>query len=76
MIRQLKAQIDSIYFDGSVESMLQSDEGTEMANNTSTIQPPAGYVDEGQRKISPAPNGGIMAWMQVLGAFMLFFNSW
>ncbi|KAK7943674.1 uncharacterized protein PG986_012787 [Apiospora aurea] len=24
----------------------------------------------------PAPNGGITAWLQVLGAFMIFFNSW
>ncbi|KAK7975611.1 NAD(P)-binding protein [Apiospora arundinis] len=24
----------------------------------------------------PAPNGGITAWLQVLGVFMIFFNSW
>ncbi|KAK8052857.1 MFS monocarboxylate transporter [Apiospora saccharicola] len=24
----------------------------------------------------PAPNGGVTAWLQVLGAFMIFFNSW
>lgn len=24
----------------------------------------------------PPPNGGLRAWLQVLGAFMLFFNSW
>jgi hypothetical protein len=22
------------------------------------------------------PNGGLVAWLQVLGAFFLFFNSW
>lgn len=22
------------------------------------------------------PNGGLFAWMQVLGSFMIFFNSW
>lgn len=25
---------------------------------------------------SPAPDGGIVAWVQVAGAFFLFFNSW
>lgn len=26
--------------------------------------------------ISSVPNGGLLAWLQVLGAFFLFFNSW
>jgi hypothetical protein len=25
---------------------------------------------------SPPPNGGLVAWLQVAGAFFLFFNSW
>jgi hypothetical protein len=25
---------------------------------------------------SPIPNGGFKAWLQVLGAHLLFFNSW
>jgi hypothetical protein len=25
---------------------------------------------------SPIPNGGLAAWLQVLGAHLLFFNSW
>ena len=25
---------------------------------------------------SEAPNGGLKAWLQVLGAHLLFFNSW
>ncbi|TGO40428.1 hypothetical protein BHYA_0037g00270 [Botrytis hyacinthi] len=24
----------------------------------------------------PPPNGGLVAWMQVTGAFFLFFNTW
>lgn len=24
----------------------------------------------------PPPNGGLTAWIQVLGAHLLFFNSW
>ena len=31
-------------------------------------QPPAGP--------GPPPNGGLLAWLHVLGGFMLFFNSW
>ena len=27
-------------------------------------------------KPSPPPNGGLVAWLQVLGSFMLFFNTW
>lgn len=25
---------------------------------------------------TPPPNGGVVAWLQVLGAAFLFFNSW
>ncbi|TAQ87456.1 hypothetical protein B7494_g4213 [Chlorociboria aeruginascens] len=28
------------------------------------------------RIISEIPNGGLMAWLQVVGSFFLFFNSW
>lgn len=24
----------------------------------------------------PPPNGGLTAWLQVLGCFMLYFNTW
>lgn len=26
--------------------------------------------------VNQPPNGGFKAWMQVFGAFLLFFNSW
>jgi len=25
---------------------------------------------------SAIPNGGLLAWLQVLGSFLMFFNSW
>lgn len=25
---------------------------------------------------APPPNGGLVAWLQVLGAFFCYFNSW
>lgn len=37
-------------------------------------EPPQGaekFEDQG-----PPPNGGLTAWLQVLGSFFLFFNSW
>jgi hypothetical protein len=33
-------------------------------------------VAQGQPALNPPPNGGLKAWVQVVGAFMLFFNSW
>lgn len=27
-------------------------------------------------QIPAPPNGGLTAWLQVAGAFLLFFNSW
>lgn len=35
-------------------------------------QPPAKPVDAPP----PPPDGGLSAWLQVVGAFFLFFNSW
>lgn len=29
-----------------------------------------------QKQVLPPPNGGLVAWLQVAGAFFLFFNSW
>jgi hypothetical protein len=33
-------------------------------------------VAQSQPALNPPPNGGLEAWVQVVGAFMLFFNSW
>jgi hypothetical protein len=39
-----------------------------------------GIEAEGLKKATvpppPPPNGGLQAWMQVIGAHFLFFNSW
>jgi hypothetical protein len=34
--------------------------------------PPTAHVND----MSTIPNGGLQAWLQVAGAFALFFNSW
>jgi hypothetical protein len=33
-------------------------------------------VQPNVNNVSSIPNGGLWAWLQVLGAFFLFFNSW
>jgi hypothetical protein len=38
------------------------------------LQPP--QVSEKFEDQGPPPNGGLQAWLQVLGSFFLFFNSW
>jgi hypothetical protein len=38
------------------------------------IEAPANLTPS--RADEPPPNGGWLAWMQVLGAFFLYFNSW
>ena len=37
-----------------------------------TGPPGHGHVND----LSSVPNGGLRAWLQVVGAFMLFFNTW
>jgi hypothetical protein len=33
-------------------------------------------IPDKQKTPFPPPNGGAVAWLQVAGAFFLFFNSW
>jgi hypothetical protein len=63
----------------------QSDDVEKQAHNPNTqspqngdtaaaapTAPPTGHVND----LSSVPNGGFQAWLQVAGAFALFFNSW
>ncbi|KAL9006795.1 MAG: hypothetical protein Q9188_000482 [Gyalolechia gomerana] len=58
------------------------DEATLLAlpeeKHVNTQDPPAGEapVKPMSGSANPAPDGGLRAWLQVLGAFMLWFNSW
>lgn len=38
--------------------------------------PPLVIHTEIKRKPIPPPDGGLTAWLQVAGAFILFFDSW
>jgi hypothetical protein len=42
-----------------------------------SVLPPLEDVEEAKLPDEePPPNGGLQAWLQVLGSFFLFFNSW
>ncbi len=42
----------------------------------STVPPLEVTVEKQPPAQEPPPNGGLSAWLQVLGSFFLFFNSW
>jgi hypothetical protein len=42
-----------------------------------SVRPPLdGAIEETPPAQEPPPNGGLDAWLQVLGSFFLLFNSW
>lgn len=63
-----------------------SDVGSELGQekmlpSPSDTSPERGSLDTAKEASAspapdPVPNGGLTAWLQVLGSFFLFFNSW
>ena len=48
-------------------------------NDSLNEKQPDGHADasgEAEAKPEGPPNGGLAAWLQVLGSFTLFFNTW
>jgi hypothetical protein len=33
-------------------------------------------LEQADQTVDDIPNGGLVAWLQVLGAFFLWFNTW
>lgn len=33
-------------------------------------------LEQAEQTVDDIPNGGLVAWLQVLGAFFLWFNTW
>jgi hypothetical protein len=33
-------------------------------------------LEQADQSVDDIPNGGLVAWLQVLGAFFLWFNTW
>ncbi|EME87960.1 uncharacterized protein MYCFIDRAFT_48210 [Pseudocercospora fijiensis CIRAD86] len=46
------------------------------AQHTSPSSSPAQQPAAAPAAPGPVPNGGVQAWLQVLGGWMLFFNTW
>ena len=49
----------------------KNDDTDSPANNLVLESPP-----DSKSGSSQAPNGGFDAWLQVVGAFVLYFNTW
>lgn len=64
--------------DASSKESLEADETTRQQQDDS--EAPSAPDEEKQKPPvggpSPPPNGGLQAWLQVLGGWMLFFNTW
>jgi len=57
-----------------VEKQLSSSNEPQLHNGQAPapVAPTGAHVND----LSSIPNGGAVAWMQVAGAFSLFFNTW
>ncbi len=53
-----------------------NDPGHNALDLPSTVPPLEATVEKLPPVQEPPPNGGLNAWLQVLGSFFLFFNSW
>lgn len=58
---------DQIHVQGNDDHVIEKD---------GTVLEPVQSRRSSGRDVSKIPNGGLMAWLQVLGAFFLLFNSW
>jgi hypothetical protein len=65
---------------GSFPNPRSSDDEMSSINNEKTLDAEAGLQPQkppgGGPPGGPPPNGGLTAWLQVLGGFFLFFNTW
>lgn len=54
---------------------MEKDSPSHLPSNTeAAVQKPA--APTGPPGMTPAPNGGLQAWLQVVGGFGVFFNTW
>ncbi|KKY21199.1 putative major facilitator superfamily protein [Diplodia seriata] len=66
---------------GQDQDQDQDQEGEDVADRQDALHGPLEKTASRKSKhsinnVSSVPNGGLLAWLQVLGAFFLFFNSW
>lgn len=56
--------------------MSKIDQGTTPDEKNSPAAEPSKKPTTYANDIAAIPNGGVKAWLQALGAFFLFFNTW
>jgi hypothetical protein len=56
------------------QNLSSSNDRSLVSKEEESHEPPQPVVSNNQ--INEIPNGGLKAWLQVLGSFFLFFNSW
>jgi hypothetical protein len=70
---------DSTIIGSSPKPRSSEDDEMSSTNNEKTLDAEAGLQPQkppGGPPGGPPPNGGLTAWLQVLGGFFLFFNTW
>ncbi|KAH8697913.1 major facilitator superfamily domain-containing protein [Talaromyces proteolyticus] len=61
----------------NMDASIQHSNGGLTSSSTGSVNSPALRAqDDEKQEQDIIPNGGIKAWLQVFGAFLLFFNSW
>ena len=55
-------------------TMAATDQKIELQPQEQSVDAPP--ADSATKTPSPVPDGGLTAWLQVVGGFMLFFNTW
>lgn len=77
MVRENKELRVSSQVPSSGDQASNVDAPVEEAVNAEGDLPPTSEKEiRLQQGIDPPPNGGLTAWLQVLGSFFLFFNCW
>jgi hypothetical protein len=69
---ELNSPTESIHSPANqpIENAAEADEGLDSAK----LEKKA--TKASVNNVSSIPNGGLRAWLQVLGVFFLFFNTW
>jgi len=61
----------------SSATTVQGEHNESLKGEIATVNTPPSQPEDEKPPMPPAaPNGGLLAWSQVLAAFFLFFNPW
>jgi MFS family permease len=76
-VKPLNSSHDSISHSmSSLESSSESNVQSDIVESPPTANDEEKNVAVSAPSVGPPPNGGLLAWLQVVAAFLAFFNSW